>query len=135
MKKMLFPIACVCAACGVGTPAGQTVLAHSFEPAAAEAVTKSLVLSAEPPTQIDVQIVPIQDAQGLRLANVAVTVVESGGWTVSAAPPGNPINVGTVEAPVMEVPILVTRERTDACASRASTQMIKVRADGNVTAD
>ncbi|MEZ4462520.1 MAG: hypothetical protein R3E66_22900 [bacterium] len=135
MKKILLPLACVFAACSGGTPAGQTVLAHSFEPAAAEAVTKSLVLSAEPPTQLDVQIVSIQDAQGMRLANVALTVVQSGGWTVSAAPPGNPINVGTVEAPVMEVPILVSRERTDACATRASTQMIKVRADGTVAAD
>ena len=35
----------------------------------------------------------------------------------------------------MRVSWWVSLERTDACATRASTQMIKVRADGTVTAD
>ncbi len=115
-----------------GSPSGQQVFVHELESSTAAPVVVQAVLEGEPPTTLDLSMVIIQDAAGTRLAKIGATVVESGGWIVKGGAPGEPVNVGTIEAPMMEVPVFVTRTRSSGCADHASTHMIRVKADGSV---
>lgn len=119
-------------ACTDGSPSGQQIFIHQLEPSTAAPVMLKAVLEGEPPTTLDLSVVIVKDAAGTRLAKIGATVAESGGWTVKGGEVGNPVNMGTIEAPMMEIPVLMTRTRSSGCAEHSSTQMIRVRADGSV---
>jgi hypothetical protein len=115
-----------------GSPSGQEVFVHELEPSTAAPVVHRAVLDGESPTTLDLSVVVIKDAAGTRLAKLSATVAESGGWTVKGGELGEPVNMGTIEAPMMEIPVLVTRTRSSGCTDQSATQMIRVKADGSV---
>ncbi len=115
-----------------GSASGQEVFVYELEPSTAAPVVLKAVLDGESPTTLDLNVVSITDASGTRLAKISATVAESGGWTVTGGEPGEPVNMGTIEVPVMEVPVLVTRTRSSGCSAQSATQMIRVKADGSV---
>lgn len=71
-------------------------------------------------------------AGGQYVLNIAVTVDDAAGYEVTAGAPGNPVNLGTTEAPVHTRMISIAGFKESMLGSEAGTSMYQVRGDGTV---
>ena len=121
------------------TPKGTAVAEKSdFEQAAGtpKTITKTITLEDDTaPTTVDVVMDVMTVGTTQQFSSVAIVVQKSGGWEVSGGGWGNPMNLGTEEAGVMAIPVIVSRYKVTGCGQRIRQTSLTLKADGTVQVD
>jgi hypothetical protein len=98
-----------------------------------ESVKVDVVLPGDAPAELTLSI-GVAEVEGARqIVNLGGTVTDGGGWEITYLGRGNPVNQGTLDAPVMSVPIKVQRYRKRLMETHYRQDSIVISADGSAT--
>jgi len=109
----------------------QKALAGQGGPETHPATFRHPLLDDEGEIRIDFTTVDAPSG-GKYITRIDVTVNDAAGYQVSAGAPGNPVNLGTTEAPMHSRMVSVAASKSDWGRSTGGTRTYQVSADGTV---
>lgn len=122
-------------ACTASTPAGTVLLTKDLEAAVGPKIThrSTVTLGDTAPTSVEFEIHSALSEGANHITQLTATVVDAGGWEVQFVSMGEPINLGTHDAPSMSLPVLIQRSRNNACGTQSAQHLIHISAEGTAS--